>query len=135
MSIARQFQDENARFQIQRGNGQDINAAAAFSDPTLVVGKGLYIGEWRDFSWKHIARIERKDDKVVFVYLDTTKAPDPGNKREGNVTTTITLTTVVEKTMEFGDNEEVLVCNQPVARPKNRRDGTITTQISEELPD
>lgn len=135
MSRAQTFQSSNARFQIERGNGQFVTAAAALADPTLVVGRGIYVELFRDHEWKHIARVEQQGEQIAFIYLETEQSPDPANKREGNVTTEITLTKVVERTDLFDAGDEILVTSEAVARPKNRRHGKITTFVNEELAD
>lgn len=135
MSIAHVYQTDNARFQISNGSGKYVTAAAALADPSLVVGKGLYIDLFRDHDWRHIARVEQQGEQIAFIFLDTTQSPSPDNKREGNVTTEITLTKVVEKTELFDAGDEILVSCDEKARPKNRKHGKITTFVNEELPD
>ncbi|MDZ4832250.1 MAG: hypothetical protein SGJ27_00465 [Candidatus Melainabacteria bacterium] len=135
MSKAAIFQSSNAKFQISRGQGEYITAAAALADPSLVIGRGLYVELWRDHEWKHITRVERQGDEIAFVYLETVQSADPGNSREGNVTTELTLTTVVERSSTFADGDEILIGVNAVARPKNRRHGKITTFVNEELED
>lgn len=134
MSDASIFKSEDARFTITNGEARYVTAARALAEPNLVVGYGLFVPQWRDYLWLHIARVEKGDgDKVKIVYLTTSDTSD--NKREGKVSHEITLTKVVEQTITLDPADEFVVTKALRARPKGRRHGKIITWVDEELAD
>ena len=132
MSNASMFQGDDAKFVVTRNSGRYVTAEAALTDPA-VVGYGVFIPQWRDFTWEHIARVERNGDQINLVYVQLVDSPD--NKREGNVTHEITVSKPVERTLTLDAADQIVVSNAEVARPKGRRHGKIITYVNEELPE
>ncbi len=133
MSDASIFQSEDARFTTTSGEARYVTAEKALAEPNLVVGHGLFMPMWRDYTWYHIARVEQADGKVKVVYLTTSETPE--NKREGNVTTELTITKVVEASITLDPKDEFVVTKVLRPRPQGSRKGKIITYINEVLPD
>lgn len=129
-SNASMFQGEDARFTVTQGSGRYLTAEAALTDPS-VVGYGVFIPQWRDFTWEHIARVEKNGDQINLVYVQLADSPD--NKREGNVSHEITVSKPVEHTLTLDAGDQIVVSKSAVARPKGRRHGKIITYVNEEL--
>lgn len=126
-----QFQGEEAKFTLRTGgDGQLIKA----SDLVAVgAGLGVFVPQWRDYTWEHIARVTQVGDKYHLVYVTLVErkeahAPEPGVSRN------ITLREPKETTMIFEAQDEVLVSKNPVAKPQGRRTGTVTMHINEPWP-
>lgn len=129
-SNASLFQGEDARFTVTQGSGRYVTAEAALTDPA-VVGHGVFMPVWRDFTWEHIARVERNGDQIILVYVQLADTPD--NKREGNVSHEITVSKPVERTLTLDAGDQFVVSVAEVKRPKGRRHGKIITYVNEEL--
>lgn len=126
-----QFQGDEARFTLRSGgDGQLIKASDLVG---AGAGLGVFVPQWRDYTWEHIAGVAKVGDKYHLVYVTLSERREEHPHEQG-VSRNITIREPKETTMIFDADDEVLVSKQPVGKPQGRRIGTVTYHINEPWP-
>ncbi len=126
------FQTDNAKFQVQRGNGVHIRAADLNND---YVGRGIYRELDRDHEWLFISGVTPvTNGQVEIEYLESSKKQSSTNDATNTTTTEVTEQRVTKHKLTFEPGDLVLITTDPVARPKGRRVTIVTTRTRTEEP-
>lgn len=126
-----QFQGDEAKFTLRSGgDGQLIKASDLVA---AGAGLGVFVPQWRDYTWEHIAGVTKVGDKYHLVYVTLSERREEHPHEQG-VSRNITVREPKETTMIFDADDQVLVSKRPIAKPQGRRTGTVTYHINEDWP-
>ena len=129
-ALIQTFKSDNARFQVERGNGVMVQAGEMTD---LHVGRGLYHELFRDHEWLCISKVTaREDGQVDIEYLELKSSQNKST--EGNSTIEVTEQRVIRHTLTCERGDDVLISADPVPRPQGRRIKFVTTRTRTEEP-